>query len=111
MADIFRFHGDAYRQQYHVSREQSIVMRDIMQCRTALLWCGLPPAQNLSRLRSASRRSAYLTCPKSVHHLAQTAVSTSIGWAFLVTQQEAEQRYSFVCKTAVVRPGLAWTAG
>lgn len=37
LADIFRLYGDEYQQQFHVSYEQRSVIRDIVQCRTAML--------------------------------------------------------------------------
>lgn len=37
VADVFRVHGEAYRQQHHLSGGQLRVMRDIEACRTALL--------------------------------------------------------------------------
>ena len=37
IADIFRAHGDAYRQSHHLSGRQLRAMRDIEACRTALL--------------------------------------------------------------------------
>lgn len=37
MADIFRAHGEAYRQSHALTSEQLAVMRDIESCRTAVL--------------------------------------------------------------------------
>ena len=37
VADIFRTHGEVYRQTHHLSGAQLRVMRDIEACRTALL--------------------------------------------------------------------------
>ncbi len=64
MADIFHLHGDAYRQQYHVSREQSIVMRDIMQCRTAMLGGHIDECDSCSGLRISYNSCCNRHCPK-----------------------------------------------
>ncbi|MDV7391007.1 transposase zinc-binding domain-containing protein, partial [Arthrospira platensis SPKY1] len=37
VADIFRLYGDDFRRQYSLSYQQHLVMRDIGQCRTAVL--------------------------------------------------------------------------
>lgn len=37
LADVFRLYGEAFQRQYPVSGQQRLVMRDIMQCRTAAL--------------------------------------------------------------------------
>ena len=60
VADIMRLYGDDYRRQYPVSYQQQLVMRDIVQCRTAALGghvdacdgCGvLPVSYNSCRNR------------------------------------------------------------
>ena len=64
VADIFRLYGDMYRQQYHVSREQTMVMRDIVQCRTALLGGHVDECDSCYGLRISYNSCCNRHCPK-----------------------------------------------
>ncbi|VAW42218.1 hypothetical protein MNBD_CHLOROFLEXI01-5156 [hydrothermal vent metagenome] len=63
-ADIFRLYGNEYRQQYHVSQEQRIVMRDIVQCRTAMLGGHIDKCDNCCGLRISYNSCSNRHCPK-----------------------------------------------
>lgn len=64
VADIFRLYGDAYRQQYHVSHEQRLVMRDIVQCRTAALGGHVDACDSCGGLRISYNSCRNRHCPK-----------------------------------------------
>ncbi|MCZ7672514.1 MAG: transposase zinc-binding domain-containing protein [Chloroflexi bacterium] len=64
LADIFRLFGDAYRQQYHVSNEQRLVMRDIVQCRTAALGGHVDACDSCGGLRISYNSCRNRHCPK-----------------------------------------------
>ena len=64
LADIFRLYGDDYRRQYHVSHEQRLVMRDIMQCRTAALGGHVDACDSCGGLRISYNSCRNRHCPK-----------------------------------------------
>ena len=64
LADIFRLYGDEYRQQYHVSQEQRLVMRDIVQCRTAALGGHVDECDTCGGLRISYNSCRNRHCPK-----------------------------------------------
>jgi putative transposase/transposase-like zinc-binding protein len=64
VADIFRLYGDAYRRQYHVSHEQRLVMRDIVQCRTAALGGHADVCDSCGGLRISYNSCRNRHCPK-----------------------------------------------
>jgi hypothetical protein len=64
LADIFRLFGDVYRQQYHVSHEQRLVMRDITQCRTAALGGHVDECDTCGSLRISYNSCRNRHCPK-----------------------------------------------
>jgi hypothetical protein len=64
LADIFRLYGDDYRRQYHVSHEQRLVMRDIVQCRTAALGGHVDECDTCGGLRIAYNSCRNRHCPK-----------------------------------------------
>lgn len=64
VADIFHLYGDEYRQQYHVSQEQRVVMRDIMQCRTAMLGGHVDECDSCRGLRISYNSCSNRHCPK-----------------------------------------------
>ncbi len=64
VADIFRLYQHEYRLQHHVSREQSVVMRDIVQCRTAALGGHVDECDTCSGLRISYHSCSNRHCPK-----------------------------------------------
>lgn len=64
VADIFRLYGDAYRQLHHASQEQRIVMRDIEQCRTAMLGGHIDECDSCGGLRISYNSCSNRHCPK-----------------------------------------------
>ena len=64
VADIFRLYGDEYRQHYHVSQEQRVVMRDIVQCRTAMLGGHVDECDSCHGLRISYNSCSNRHCPK-----------------------------------------------
>lgn len=64
LADVFRMFGDTYRQQYHVSHEQRLVMRDIVQCRTAALGGHVDECDSCGGLRISYNSCRNRHCPK-----------------------------------------------
>lgn len=64
LADVFRLYGDAYRQQYHVSHEQRLVIRDIVQCRTAVLGGHVDECDACGGLRISYNSCRNRHCPK-----------------------------------------------
>ena len=64
LANIFRLFGDAYRQQHHVSHEQRLVMRDIVQCRTAALGGHVDACDSCGGLRISYNSCRNRHCPK-----------------------------------------------
>ena len=64
LADIFRLYGDEYRQHYHVSHEQRLVMRDIVQCRTAALGGHVDECDTCGGLRISYNSCRNRHCPK-----------------------------------------------
>lgn len=64
LADIFRLYGDDYRRQYHVSHEQRLVMRDILQCRTAALGGHVDACDSCGGLRISYNSCRNRHCPK-----------------------------------------------
>ena len=64
LADIFRLYGDDYRRQYHLSHEQRLVMRDIVQCRTAALGGHVDECDTCGGLRVSYNSCRNRHCPK-----------------------------------------------
>ncbi len=64
LADVFRLYGDEYRRQYHVSHEQRLVMRDIVQCRTAALGGHVDECDTCGGLRISYNYCRNRHCPK-----------------------------------------------
>jgi hypothetical protein len=64
LTDIFRLFEAEYRRQYHVSHEQRLVMRDIVQCRTAALGGHVDECDNCGRLRISYNSCRNRHCPK-----------------------------------------------
>ena len=64
LADVFRLYGDAYREQYHVSHEQRLVLRDIVQCRTAVLGGHVDECDSCGGLRISYNSCRNRHCPK-----------------------------------------------
>ncbi len=64
LADVFRLYGDEYRWQYHVSHEQRLVMRDIVQCRTAVLGGHVDACDSCGGLRISYNSCRNRHCPK-----------------------------------------------
>ena len=64
LADIFRLYGDEYRRQHHVSHEQRLVMRDIVQCRTAALGGHVDECDSCGGLRISYNSCRNRHCPK-----------------------------------------------
>jgi hypothetical protein len=64
VADILRLYGDAYREQYPVSPEQRLVMRDIVQCRTAALGGHVDECDSCGGLRISYNSCRNRHCPK-----------------------------------------------
>ena len=64
VADIFRLYGDDYRREYHVSQEQRLVMRDIVQCRTAVLGGHVDECDRCRSLRICYNSCRNRHCPK-----------------------------------------------
>jgi len=64
LADVFRLYGDEYRQQYHVSHQQRLVMRDIVQCRTAALGGHVDECDSCGGLRISYNSCRNRHCPK-----------------------------------------------
>ena len=64
VADVFRAHGETYRQGHHLSGDQLKVMRDIEACRTEILGGHLDvcPGCNYQRPSYNSCRNRH--CPK-----------------------------------------------
>lgn len=64
VADILRLYGDAYREQHPVSPEQRLVMRDIVQCRTAALGGHVDECDSCGGLRISYNSCRNRHCPK-----------------------------------------------
>ncbi len=64
LADILRLYGDAYQRQYHISHEQRLVMRDIVQCRTAALGGHVDECDSCGGLRISYNSCRNRHCPK-----------------------------------------------
>ncbi len=64
LADIFRLFGDERRQQYQLSHEQRLVMRDIVQCRTATLGGHVDECDSCGGLRISYNSCRNRHCPK-----------------------------------------------
>ncbi len=64
LADVFRLHGDEYRRHYHVSHEQRLVLRDIVQCRTAALGGHVDECDSCGGLRISYNSCRNRHCPK-----------------------------------------------
>ncbi|MCB9421010.1 MAG: IS91 family transposase [Ardenticatenaceae bacterium] len=64
LADVFRLFGDEYRQQYHVSHQQRLVMRDVVQCRTAALGGHVDECDACGGLRISYNSCRNRHCPK-----------------------------------------------
>lgn len=64
LADIFRLHGDEYRRQYPVSHQQRLIMRDIVQCRTAALGGHVDECDSCGGLRISYNSCRNRHCPK-----------------------------------------------
>ena len=64
LADIFRAHGAAYRQQYHLPHYQLRLMEDIELCRTAALGGHIEECNNCQRKRHCYNSCRNRHCPK-----------------------------------------------
>ncbi|MEI2610458.1 MAG: IS91 family transposase [Candidatus Promineifilaceae bacterium] len=64
VADIFRLYGDEFRRQYSLSYQQHLVMRDIGQCRTAILGGHVDECDNCGGLRVSYNSCRNRHCPK-----------------------------------------------
>ncbi len=64
MADIFRLYGDEFRRQYSLSYQQQLVMRDIGQCRTAVLGGHVDECDNCGGVRVSYNSCRNRHCPK-----------------------------------------------
>ncbi len=64
LADIFRRYAVAYRAQYPTSQQQRLVMRDIIECRTAALGGHVDECDNCGGLRIAYNSCRNRHCPK-----------------------------------------------
>ena len=64
VADIFRLYGDDFRRQYSLSYQQHLVMRDIGQCRTAVLGGHVDECDNCGGLRISYNSCRNRHCPK-----------------------------------------------
>lgn len=64
LADIFRLYGEAYRQKYSVSPEQRLVMRDVVECRTAVLGGHVDACDSCGGLRISYNSCRNRHCPK-----------------------------------------------
>jgi len=64
VADVFRLYGDEYQRRYHVSHEQRLVMRDIVQCRTAVLGGHVDECNRCGGLRISYNSCRNRHCPK-----------------------------------------------
>ena len=64
MADIFRLYGDEFHRQYSLSYQQHLVMRDIVQCRTAVLGGHVAECDSCGGLRIAYNSCRNRHCPK-----------------------------------------------
>jgi len=64
VADIFRLYGDEFRSQYSLSYQQHLVMRDIGQCRTAVLGGHVAECDSCGGLRIAYNSCRNRHCPK-----------------------------------------------
>jgi hypothetical protein len=64
VADIFRDHGDSFRQKYPLSPEQRRVMRDIERCRTAALGGHLEACDSCGHEQAFFHSCRNRHCPK-----------------------------------------------
>lgn len=64
VADIFRLYGHAFRRAYAVSYQQHLVMRDIVQCRTAALGGHVDACDACGGLRVSYNSCRNRHCPK-----------------------------------------------
>lgn len=64
VAHIFRLYGNDFRQQYPVSYQQHLAMRDIMQCRTAALGGHADACDGCGVLRVSYNSCRNRHCPK-----------------------------------------------
>jgi len=64
IADIFRTHGEAYRQRHTLSREQRATMRALVTCRTAALGGHLDVCDHCGYARPAYNSCRNRHCPK-----------------------------------------------
>lgn len=64
LADIFRRYAVAYQEQYPTSQQQRLVMRDIIECRTAALGGHVDECDNCGGLRIAYNSCRNRHCPK-----------------------------------------------
>ncbi len=64
LADVFRLYGDEYRRHYHLSHEQRLMMRDIVQCRTAALGGHVDECDSCGGLRISYNSCRNRHCPK-----------------------------------------------
>jgi len=64
IADIFRTHGEAYRQRHTLSREQRATMRALVTCRTAVLGGHLDVCDHCGYARPAYNSCRNRHCPK-----------------------------------------------
>jgi hypothetical protein len=64
VADIFRLYGDEFRSQYSLSYQQHLVMRDIVQCRTAVLGGHVDECDSCGGLRISYNSCRNRHCPK-----------------------------------------------
>ena len=64
VADIFRLYGAEYQRQYPMSFEQSQVMRDIVECRTAVMGGHVDTCDQCGGLRISYNSCRNRHCPK-----------------------------------------------
>lgn len=64
LADVFRLYGEAFKRQYPLSSQQRLVIRDIVQCRTAALGGHVDECDNCGGLRISYNSCRNRHCPK-----------------------------------------------
>ena len=64
LADVFRLYGEAFKRNHPVSSQQRLVMRDIVQCRTAALGGHVDECDSCGGLRISYNSCRNRHCPK-----------------------------------------------
>lgn len=64
LADLFRLYSEAFKRQYPLSSQQRLVMRDIVQCRTAVLGGHVDECDSCGGLRISYNSCRNRHCPK-----------------------------------------------